>query len=70
MAAKPLNASLLPAEFVSNEAEELLKWQRAQNFTLTNHGGQVRTTPFFRALFSLEKLTNSQDRLETDIMST
>jgi len=52
-----LNVSLLPAEFASNEAEELLKWQRAQNFTLTNHGGQVRTTPFFRALFPLTLTT-------------
>ena len=57
MAKTPLNVSLLPAEFVSNEAEELLKWQRAQNFTLTNHGGQVRTTPFFRALFPLTPTT-------------
>lgn len=40
MVHKQLNASLLPSEFVVDEAEEMLKWQRAQNFTLTSHGGQ------------------------------
>ena len=40
MAKKPLNASLLPAYFVSDTAEEMLKWQRAQNFTNAVSGRQ------------------------------
>ena len=33
MSKKPLNASLLPREFVVDEAAEMLKWERAKNFT-------------------------------------
>jgi hypothetical protein len=32
-AKKPLNMTLLPRQFVTNEAEEMLKWERAKNFT-------------------------------------
>ena len=35
----PLNASLLPKQFVTDEATEMLKWERAKNFTPTAHGG-------------------------------
>jgi hypothetical protein len=40
MSKQPLKASLLPKAFVIDEATEMLKWERAKNFTLTAHGFQ------------------------------
>ena len=37
----PLHASLLPKQFVTDEAEEMLKWDRAKNFTLNSSHNMV-----------------------------